>query len=326
MHPVGWISHPDDVENLVDDWRRRHAEVLQVDEVRQYAGRRVFALTVRAAKPGQAAKPALLFHKPHAHEPAPCAAIMNVLAKLLDGSGLDGSPPPLPPEAILDAATLTFLPDANPGGTERAPVLWWDGTQYTNEEFWVWMRGLHPQTGRMWERFDKWDMREVDPRPATIGIVYEQVSEHEWVEPNRHHDSSLFKLIFRLSAQYDYRLFVSLHQTEFAGQLHDCMAILPITYDDQPDFIREREMEVASNVVRWWREWGGNPVPDIKPLGYRGTQADYLRAAWSSLYARIPAVTSEVRNNSLLCPPSKQRALCEAAIWAAIETAMRWTA
>jgi len=247
---------------------------------------------------------------------------MNVLSKLLEGQGLDGTQPQLPPDDVLSALTISFIPDANPGGTERAPVPWWDGTQYTNEEFWVWMRGRDPRTGKMWGRYDIWDIRQVDPKPETIGIVYERISEHEYVEPNRHHKSSLFKLIFRALERREYALFVSLHQTEFVGSMHDCMAILPITFQEQPEELRQAEQELAGHILESWRGLGGNPVPEIKPLGYTDVQADYLRRAWGEIHRSIACVTTEVRNNSLLCPPSKQRALCEAAIWAAISWAL----
>ncbi len=323
MKPEGWVSHPDDVERLVAEWQDRYPDLLEVEQVRQYNGRPVFALTV-GDRSSAAARTAILFHKPHAHEPAPCAAAMNAVAKLLSGRGLDGQAAPLDPRRVLGSLLVTFLPDVNPGGTERAPVQWWDGTQYTNEEFWVWMRGLHPQTGKMWERYDKWDMREVDPKPETIGIVYEQVSEHEYVEPNRHHDSSLFQLLFRLLEQREYSLLMGLHQTEFVGQMENAMAIVPIVFEEQPEHFREREMQVGRRMLEWWRKWGGRPIGEVKPLGYSGVQAEYFRRAWGDLYERCAAVTSEIRNNSLLCPPSQQRTLSEAAIWAGIEAALDW--
>ncbi|MCD6352353.1 MAG: hypothetical protein J7M26_09565 [Armatimonadetes bacterium] len=323
MKPQGWVSHPDDVERLVEEWAAERGEVLQVERVEQYTGRPVFALTLASAGDDRS-RPALFFHKPHAHEPAPCAAMMNVLAKLLFGRGLDGEPPPIDPAAVLDSLVLTFVPDANPGGTERAPVQWWDGTQYTNEEFWAWMRGLDPRTGKMWERYDKWDDRTVEPKPARLGIVYEQVSEHEYVEPNRHHDSSLFRLLFRLLDRHNYAMIMGLHQTEFVGTVYDGMVILPILFDEQPQALKDRELEVGRNVVAWWQRFGGRPMQQIEPLGYSGAQAEYFRRAWGDLYQRCASITSEVRNNSLLCPPSQQRALTEGAIWAAIETAMGW--
>jgi hypothetical protein len=323
MKPEGWVTHPDEVERLIANWQESYKDFLTVNYVEQFTGRRVYALTVseRTAKND---KLAVLFHKPHAHEPAPCAAMMNVVAKLLSGQGLDGEKCPMKRETLLASLALTFLPDANPHGSQRAPVQWWDGTQFTNDEFWVWMRGLDPETGKMWHRYDKWDMREVEPKPASVGIVYEQVSEHEYVEPNRHHDSSLFKLLFGLLQECEYSFVIDLHQTEFVGQIENCMAILPIAYDEQPEHIQKHELEVAQNMLQWWRKWGGTPVAEVKPLGYSGAQAEYFRRAWGEIYAQLPCVTSEVRNNSVLCPPSQQRALSEAAIWAAIETALAW--
>ncbi|MBC7288038.1 MAG: hypothetical protein H5T86_08370 [Armatimonadetes bacterium] len=312
MKPRGWVSHPDDVEELVDKWRED--ERVTVHEIPQYRGRPVYAIVI-----GDASRPAVVFDKPHAHEPAPCAAMMNAAAKLLTGRGLDDEPAPIDPEAVLEQVTVIFIPDANPDGTERAPVTWWDGTQYTNEEFWVWMRGLNPETGKMWERYDKWDIRTVEPKPATIGIVYEQISEYEYVEPNRHHDSSLFKLLFMLRDRYDCRLLASLHQTEFEGRTEDCMAILPIDYDDQPPEVQAFERAAGERMIEWWERWGGRPIKELKPLGYTGQQAEYLRRAWGTEFRDVARITSEVRNNSLLCPPSAQRRLSEAAIWACVE-------
>ncbi len=314
MKPAGWVSHPDDVERLLRRWRGR--DEVQVEEVRQWTGRPVFAITLGRGDVG------ILFHKPHAHEPAPCAAMMNVIAQLLDGRGLDESLPPLSPHLLLRRLTITFIPDANPGGTERAPVGWWDGTQYTCEEFWVWMRGRNPETGGMWERYDIWDIRTVEPKPATIGIVYEQVSEHEYVEPNRHHRSSLFRLIFRLLERRNYAALVGLHQTEFVGELTNCEAILPIFFHEQPLEIRRREEQLGQRLVQAWRSAGGTPRERVRPLGYVGQQAEYLRRAWWDIGQHCALMTSEVRNNSLLCPPSLQRRLCEAAIWAGIQWAL----
>ncbi len=316
MKPRGWVSHPDEVQELVGKWRER--EGVQVDEVHQYAGRPVFAVTV-----GNPSGPRILFYKPHAHEPAPCAAMMNVLAKLLDGRGLDGEPAPMQAEQVLDALSLTFIPDANPAGTERAPVKWWDGTQYTNEEFWVWMRGRDRLTGKMWERYDKWDARTVENPPETVGIVYEQISEYEYVEPNRHHDSSLFKLIFRLVGERGFALMAGLHQTEFVGSMADSMAILPIDFDQQPEGVRQAELAAGHRMLEWWKRWGGRPLQEIKPLGYSGQQAEYFRRAWGEPFGATPRITSEVRNNSLLCPPSMQWRLSEAAIWACIEAVLQ---
>ena len=321
MTADGWVSHPDEVEALVERWRGD--ERLTVDETRQYAGRPVYALTV--SDPGVPAdrKRAAIFHKDHAHEPAPCAAMMNVVAKLLDGRGLDREAAPIDPRAVLGGLVLTFIPDANPGGTERAPVRWWDGTRYTNDELWIWMRGLDPATGGMWERYDRWDLREVDPRPATIGIVYEQVSEHVYVEPNRSHESSLFRLLHQLLGERRYDLLLGLHQTEFVGQVEDCEVILPITAAEQPGEIVEAERRTAERVLAWWDRVGGRPMRTVAALGYDGVQAEYFRRAWGEIYATTPCLTSEVRNNSALCPPAMQRRLSEAAVWAAIEELLR---
>jgi len=193
-----WVSRPDDVDALVEKWADEFPQYLRAESKTQYGGHPVWALTVTDHEQESDQKPAAMFFKPHAHEPAPIAAQMNFFSQLLTGQELDGTPTALPREEILANTVLCFMPDANPAGTAAAPVDAWDGSQYTNEEFWAWMRGIDAETGKMWKRVDLWDDTVEDPLPLRYGIVYEQISEHKYVEPNRHHRSSLFQWIFEL--------------------------------------------------------------------------------------------------------------------------------
>jgi len=319
----GWISHPDAVDAQVARWSEEHPECFKAESIRQYAGRRVWALTVTDRSVADEDKVKTMLYKPHAHEPAPIAGQANIINMLLTGHALDGRPTQLDNERVLNECLLTFIIDANPEGTANAPVEYWDGSQYTNEEFWAWMRGPDPDTGKMWKRVDIWDDTKEDKLPTRYGIVYEQISEHEYVEPNRHHSSTLFKWIFKLWERYDWDQMFSLHQTEFVGQEENCMIILPVLYDDQPEHLQEYEAQWAGAVVDAWSQLeGGRPIAQSKPLGYSGEQRQYFVDRWGDLYDKTAIITSEIQNNSPRTDPMLQMRLNEVAIRATIEFAV----
>lgn len=313
-----WLSRPDDVDALVARWRDEHPDLLTVESRRQYTGRDVWALTVTGPGAGESRCGVLCF-KPHAHEPAPIAAQMNVLCQLLTGRTLAGDPTSLPRDQWLAEAVICFLPDANPTGTAAAPVEAWDGSQYTNEEFWTWMRGVDPNTGLMWKRVDLWDDTREENLPLRCGIVYEQVSEHEYVEPNRHHRSTLMGWLRELRARRHWDRMLDLHQTEFVGSTHNAMVILPTLYDDQPEALRVTEQRWAEALIAAWNDVrGARPIPEFAPLGYTGQQRQYFVNTFGDIYADTAILTSEVQNNSLLTPPPVQQQLCEVAIVATL--------
>ncbi len=310
-----WISRPDEVDALVEKWADEFPQYLRAESKTQYSGRRVWALTVTDHEQESDQKPAAMFFKPHAHEPAPIAAQMNFTSQLLTGQELDGTPSGLPRDEILANTVLCFMPDANPAGTAAAPVEAWDGSQYTNEEFWAWMRGIDPETGKMWKRVDLWDDTVEDPLPLRYGIVYEQISEHEYVEPNRHHRSSLFQWIFELRERRKWGRMLSLHQCEFTGTMENAMMILPCLYDEQPAELQQVESAWAQRIVDGWATVPGEEArQEIAPLGYTGQQRQYFVDRWGEIYKDSAIITSEIRNNSLLCPPQLQQALNEKAI------------
>jgi len=320
-HPVNnWISHPEDIEARVAEWQTAYAELLKVDSLRQFTGRPVFALTVTNRHIPAERKKKLLVFTPHAHEPACNAACMNVVSELLTGKTIGGEPTDLDRERILGETLLTFLPDANPEGTARAPVEAWDGSQYTNDEFWTWMRGVDPVTGKMWKRLNVWDDREEDPLPARHGIVYEQLDSHRYVEPNRHPESSLMRLIERCRGRHDYDMLLDLHQTEFVNSPHNCMVLLPCVFDELPESLRTHERAWADAVVAAWRQVeGASPIEHSEPLGYTGEQRQYFVDVWSGIYATTPLITIEIQNNSPRTPPELQLYLEQIAIETSIQ-------
>ncbi len=321
MLEPAWISHPDEVDAKVKEWEAAYPDIFTAEAKMQYAGRPVWSLTVTDKSVPDDAKKKVMFIKPHAHEPAPIAGQMNVINQLLTGETLDGNPSEFDADRILKQCLLVFMPDANPDGTARAPVEAWDGTEYTNEEFWAWMRGIDPETGKMWKRVDIWDDTKEDPLPTRYGIVYEQISEHEYVEPNRHHSSTLFKWIFEwLERHPQWDEMLSLHQTEFANQPINCMMILPCLYDELPAEIQEFSMQWAEEIVAAWGDVeGGLPKQEIAPLGYTGVQRQYFVERWGDLYDKVRVITSEIQNNNMQTPPAVQQRLNEVAIQVTIE-------
>lgn len=315
-----WISRPDEVDSLVRQWQQDYPDLLTAEQITQYSGRPVWALTVTDPTRPPDGKKKAAFYKPHAHEPAPIAAQMNLLSQLLTGRTLAGERTELDRDRYLAEALLCFMPDANPAGTAAAPVDAWDGTQYTNEEFWAWMRGVDPETGQMWKRVDLWDDTQEGKLPLRYGIVYEQISEHEYVEPNRHPRSSLMRWLQRLRERYEWDRWLDLHQTEFVGSDRNCMVILPAGLDEQPQERQEIERGLAGAILQaWTRVPGARPIMKAEPLNYAGEQLAYFLNVWRDIRRSCNFVTSEIQNNSLLTPPPLQQRLNEVAIVATIE-------
>ncbi len=324
MLEPAWISRPDEVNLKVEEWAEAYPKTFVAESKEQFAGYPVWALTVTDRSVDDANKHVAIFFKPHAHEPAPIAAQMNVISQLLTGETIDGRPTELDRERILRECLLVFMPDANPEGTARAPVEAWDGSEYTNDEFWAWMRGPDPETELMWKRVDIYDDREEEVLPTRRGIVYEQIDEHRFVEPNRHHESTLFRWLFGLLERHDPEQILSLHQTEFVNSEHNAMIILPCLWGDLPERIRAYSREWAEEIVSAWGEVeGGNPIPEVKPLSYSGEQRQYFVDRWGDLYDRYHIITSEIQNNSPRTPPALQQRLNEVAIEVSIARLLR---
>jgi hypothetical protein len=64
---------------------------------------------------------------------------------------------------------------------------------------------------------------------------------------------------------------------------------------------------------------GGNPIPEVKPLGYSGEQRQYFVDRWGDLYHRHHIITSEIQNNNPRTPPPLQQRLNEVALRVSIE-------
>jgi hypothetical protein len=312
-----WLSKPHQTEPQILKWKESYPEFVELDSLTQYVGLNVYSITVTDKSIPSDNKRRLLVAVPHAHEPAGTVACMNFIHQVLTGQHLDGTPSDLPTEAILSRCILSFIPDANPDGRSRAPVDYWDGTKYSNEEFWTFMRGCDPETKKMWKRLGRWSIREENPE--TIGIVYEQINEHEYVEPNRDFSSSYFRLIKRIGEKYGYGRWLDVHQTEFQNSKYNAMVILPIVQNELPAEMQQANIVWADAIVQRWQEAGANPIPQSKPLGYTGEQAEYFRRTWREFMPQIPHVTLEVQNNNTRTPPAEQARLEEIGIRVSVE-------
>lgn len=313
-----WLAKPHQTEPQILRWQENYPDLVDLDFIRQYVGLKAYAITVTNKKIPSDKKGKLIFAVPHAHEPAGTVGCMNFINQLLTGQHLDNSPSDIQNrDDILENCVLSFMPDANPDGRSRAPVDYWDGTLYSNDEFWTFMRGRDPETKKMWKRMGRWSIREENPE--TIGIVYEQVSAHEYVEPNRDFGSAYFRLIKRMGEKYGYGRWLDLHQTEFQNSKHNAMVILPIVQDELPEHIRTANVTWANEIVKRWKEAGAEPMPESRPLGYKGEQAEYFRRTWREFMPMVPKITTEVQNNNTRTPPPMQAKLQEVAIRASVD-------
>jgi len=312
-----WLARPYQVDHQVQLWQKDHADLIDVDFVEQYVGLKAYAITITNFCIPSDKKAKLLFSVPHAHEPAGTVACMNVINQLLTGQNLDGTKSDIPDIAdVLDKCVLSFIPDANPDGRSRAPVDYWDGTKYTNDEFWTFMRGRDPETKKMWKRMGRWSIR--NEFPETIGIVYERLNEHEYVEPNRDFESAYFRLVKRVWAKYGQGRWLDIHQTEFENSKYNAMIILPIVQDELPEHIQKANMQWADEIVKQWKSIGAEPIPESKPLGYTGEQGEYFRKTWREFMPMIPEITTEIQNNNTRTHPNMQAKLQEVAIMTSI--------
>ena len=227
---TGWLAKPSQTVPKILQWADQFPQLVRLREQKTFSGQVAYAVTVTDSAAG-GDKRGLLVAQPHAHEPATTAGMMNFLCRLLTGAGLDGEPADVDREGILRQAVLTFIPDGNPYGRSRSPEDWWDGTKYTNDEFLKIAFGT-ARDGERFARQGRWSLE--DQQPATVGIVYERISETEYVEPNRDRESTYFKLVAAALNERPCDRLLSLHQTEFEDSEHNAMIILPFLQAELP--------------------------------------------------------------------------------------------
>ncbi len=296
-----------ELEAKITEWTNLLPEKFKLHHVDAYTGHKVYAIAISDFSVPDAGKKVHYFSQPHAHEPATTAAMINVIEELLAGKDLYGNPTTLDLDTVLQKTILIFNPIGNPSGRDRAPVDCWDGSYCDNERFWCWMRGEDPANpGHMWERIGDWDIRNYNA-PDPIGIVYEQIGEFRYCEPNRCRDSSYFKLLLAMDKLYGFDAILDLHQCEIIGDNNNCTILLP------PD-ICMGNAEAAARKTAWGRQicldWAADPDldPVLEPemLSYTGVQRQYFLDNWGELHKRIDIVNTEIKNNSPEMTPAIQ--------------------
>jgi len=221
----------------------------------------------------------------------------------------------------LAKSIVTFNPIGNPYGRENAPYLYWDGTKVSNQQFWCIMRGGHPDApGEMWHRLDLFDTREMKV-PDPIGIVYEPIDSHRWVEPNRSQLSSYSKLFHRMNARFAYQYWLDLHQTEFENSSAQCLILLPLE-ESPAENIKLENTAWAKQLTTAWRDAGYVAEAPI-PLPYKGTQAEYFLRNWRDIDQKIHRISIEVKNNAADFSPQQQMRAEAVSIEATLERLTR---
>src|SRR5688572_8936511 len=127
-----WVSHPAEWQSLLGNWEREYPGRLTLHGWRQLGGEWVRGLTL--GDDGMERPVRLLVAVPHAHEPAPSAAIVDFVYQVLTGRHRDGSAGGPDAPGLLDRCLLTLLPDTNSQGRARSPRRVWDG-EGDNDEF-----------------------------------------------------------------------------------------------------------------------------------------------------------------------------------------------
>ena len=309
-----------ELEAKINEWLKKAPEKIKIDYVESYTGYRVYAITVSDFTVPQEQKRAHYFAQPHAHEPGATAGMIDVLEELITGKDIYGNSSNMDVDNILKRTILTFNPIGNPAGRDKAPVDCWDGSYCDNERFWCWMRGEDPDNpGKCWKRLDIWDPRDHNT-PDPVGIVYEQISEFKYAEPNRTQESSYFKLFHKMDAMYHFEAWLDLHQTEFVDSEYNSMILLAIQGEEGSKDLEAEKKEWSIQIIKEWEnDTVLHPIPEAEPLTYTGIQAEYFRKNFGPIHKRMSMLSTEVKNNSPEMTPEVQMRGQAIAIRASIE-------
>jgi hypothetical protein len=326
-----WLAKPDAINPQIARWRKDFPDIVRLDEEKQFSGDSVYAITV-AANNGKPKKN-LMVAVPHAHEPAGTAAAMNFLNEIITGMKLDGSATTLGREEILEKVRLTFIPLANPFGTKKSPVDWWDGSIYSNEEFGTIMKGRllnNPPVGIagiFWHYHPVFNQDA--ERLEEIGIVWEQLSESLYGEPHFYKGCAWWRLAERLADEFHYDLFIELHQGMEDWEEMDTLVIHP-----REHWVPKESLEYADRVeakiIEAWKKVGAKPHPGDKEYYQRagkGRIPDFdkpsermkMSGDWLSIKCGTPQLTIEVQNNNQRTPAEEQLLYEQTAIEACVE-------
>jgi hypothetical protein len=295
-----FIAKQKQLESKISEWKEIAGDKLKIDFIESYSGHKTYALTLSDFS-STCQKRAHYFAQPHAHEPGTTAGMVDAIEQLVTGKDMLGVPAQFDIEKALAETVLTFNPIGNPQGREMAPTDFWDGSEYTNMQLWCWMRGEDPDNaGKCWKRLGIWDDR-IEKAPDPVGIVYEQINEHTYVEPNRSQESTYFKLFFKMHAKHNYHAWLDLHQTEFVNSPYNCEMLLSLP-EANSGKIAAYNKEWGMLVTEAWTQAGYAPQPKPTSLTYTGEQAEYFRKNWGELHKKMRIINTEVKNNALDAP------------------------
>lgn len=286
-----WVSHPHEWQPLFRRWSEEYAKQTALHAWRQLGGQEVLGLTINPVPSNALSlRPfRLLVTVPHAHEPACTAAIVDTVSQLLVGVHLDGSPSSLPRKEILAQSTITFMPDTNSQGRCRSPQRFWDGLTYDNDEFLKYAFGIATD-GERFGRYPLW--RYAEHNPQRIGVVYEEVAEGVWVEPNTSRNSTHCIAVDALYAQYRYTHMLEMHQHEY-----DEAALLPGDFDQQAEDVQQAILQWADAVIDAWQEAGSKASPEPR-VPYKGQpRQQFFVEFWEGRCPGMLRLSTEVRNN-----------------------------
>lgn len=282
-----WLSYPDEWQPLVSQWAQMDTKELpmKVRRWQQVTGEQILAITVGNFN----AKTRLLVTIPHAHEPAGTAACIDALCQIITGTHLDGTQADLPIDKICQHLFVTFVPDSNPQGRSRSPERVWDGSKYDNDEFLKIAFGIAAD-GSRFGRYPEW--RYSEHKPKRVGIIYEQIDDDLWVEPNTSCKSSHSKVLDALLAEDDYTHYLELHQHET-----DEAVLLPAWFDELTGSEQAKLNEWAQAILLRWKQQGLQ-VQERPYIPYRGQERQkFFRNFWWGRWKVGNWLCVEVRNN-----------------------------
>ncbi|MBT5830307.1 MAG: hypothetical protein HOH77_08955 [Candidatus Latescibacteria bacterium] len=295
-----FVVFPGDVARLIEQ-----LEGPRIDTFKQWTGDTIWAVTFGAGE-DWSRKKKLFVSRPHAHEPAGVAACAELI-RALAGLGIYAQGWDAWRETVLEEFVITLVPDANPMGSVRAPVTFWDGSHISNERFFLWMFGESgEEVGARFPRVACWDKREVT-EPALLGIAYEQIDAHTFVEPNRDYRSTFFKSFFELNDRYHYEVWLDLHQTEFVNSDRNCDVHLRTCLYDLPAVMQDKHQALGEALHACWRRAGGVPrdTPSV-PYQNNEIQKAFLNTVWRPISEKMVHAVTEIQNNNPKTPNEMQ--------------------
>ncbi|MBL8991943.1 MAG: hypothetical protein JNM63_01295 [Spirochaetia bacterium] len=229
----------------------------------------------------------LLAAVPHAHEPGPTAALVNLVSGIAEGKFLDGTPFPEDLRRASEKILITLLPDTNPQGKVRSEVRAWTG-EIDNETFYKIVFG-EAADGSRFGRYPEWRISAHHPR--RVGIEYEALDGDDYVEPNTSLRSTHTRAIDALFSKYQFTHFLDLHQHE-----HPEVVLLPAEYDDLSSAERGKLDLWAKAIESEWKTLG---IPYMEPsVPYRGEpRQQFFKDYWKGRTPGMLRLTPESRNN-----------------------------